>query len=135
VAMQDRRCVDEGKCYPTNHVAAVIDNCLDAEADAEALRSAGFVDVYWFHGVEAFVAIQAASRYDGSFIRALRWICELGDEGEVREHLFDVLYSGGSVLIVNAATPLQVRHVCNILALRHAHDLQSLELLTVEHLP
>jgi hypothetical protein len=116
-------------------VAVVIDNRLDAEADAEALRSAGFVDVHWFHGVEAFVAIQAASRHDGPFIRALRWICELGDEGEAREHLFDALYRGGSVLIVNAATPLQARHVCDILALRHAHDLRRLGLLTVEHVP
>jgi hypothetical protein len=133
--MQDRRRVDKGPCYATNHVAAVIDDRSDAEAAAEALRSAGFVDVHRFHGVEAFVAIQAASRYEGLFIRALRRICELGDESEVREHLLDALYRGGSVLIIYAATPLQIRHVCDILARCHARDLWRLGLLTVEHSP
>src|SRR5262245_55681159 len=105
--MHERRRIGEGTSYPANHVAAVIDNCSDAEAAVEALRSAGFVDIHRFHGVEAFVAIQAACRYDGPLIRALRRVYELCDEAGVCQYLLAALYRGGSVLIVYAATPLQ----------------------------
>jgi hypothetical protein len=127
--------MDEGTGCPTTHVAAVMDTCSDTEAAVAALRRAGFVAIHQFHGVEAFVAIQAASRYESPLIRAVRRVCELGDEGRVRHYLLAALYRGGSVLFVSAATPLQGRHICDILARRHAHYLWRLGDLTVEHVP
>jgi hypothetical protein len=127
--------MDEGIRHPANYVAAVIDTCSDTEAAVNALRSMGYLDIHWFHGVEVFVAIQAASRYENSLIRALRRVCEVGDDGEVRQYLLSALYRGGCVVVIYVPTPLQARHVCNILARRHVHDLWRLGDQIAVHVP
>ena len=133
--MPERKCVAEGTCYPTNHVGAVIDNRADAEAAAEALQRAGFADVHQFHGAEAFVAIQAASRHENALVRTWRRVREFSDEGEVQKIFLSALYRGGSVLITYAATDQHAQQVSDILSRHHAHDVWYLGALTVEHLP
>lgn len=132
--MPERKCVHEGTCYPTNHVSAVIDLRVDAEAAAEALRRAGFADVEIFHGQPAYMAIRNASKHGAAFVRAWRRIRDFGEEGELHQHYFSTLRHGSSYIIVYTATAEQTRHVRDILVMHHGHDIWRLGAWTEERL-
>lgn len=133
--MTERKCVREGTCYPTNHLGAVIDRRLDAEAAADALRGAGFEDVQLFHGEEAYTAIRDATQHDNAFTRAWRRLRDHGDEGELHQHFLSTLRRGSSWLIAYADTPEQAHRARDILGMYHAHDIWFLGAWTVERLP
>src|SRR5215469_7381128 len=92
--MRERACVHEGTCYPTNHVTAAFDGQKDAEGAGAALRGAGFADVGLFHGQEAYVAIQAASKHVAALTRVWRRLRDLGED-ELREQYLATLRRGG----------------------------------------
>src|SRR5260221_2080405 len=54
--MPDRKCVRAGTCYPTNYVGALVDRRPDAEAAAQAMRSARITDVELIHVEESLCA-------------------------------------------------------------------------------
>src|SRR5262245_8052851 len=100
--MRESVCVHEGTCYPSNHVTAAFDSRTEADAAAAALAKAGFIDVGLFHGLDAYQAIQDASRRSASLTRVWRRFRRVGGEGEQREHFLATLRAGGSYLIVRA---------------------------------
>jgi hypothetical protein len=132
--MRERACMHEGTCYPTNHIIAAFNWRPDAEDAGAALRSAGFDDVALFHGEEAYVAIQDASRHEAALVRAWRRLRDLGGEGEIHRRYLLTLRDGGSYLIVRADTAEQASQVRDILVLHHAHEIWRLGAWTLERL-
>lgn len=132
--MRERACMHEGTCYPTNHIIVAFNWRPDAEDAGAALHSAGFDDVALFHGEEAYVAIQDASRREPAFTRAWRRLRDLGGEGALHRRYLLTLRDGGSYLIVRADTTEQASQVRDILVLHHAHEIWRLGAWTLERL-
>jgi hypothetical protein len=131
--VRERPCIHEGICYPTNHVSAAFDSRAEAEEAGAALRAAGFADVGLFHGRDAYVAIQDATRHEGALTRVWRRLRDLGED-EPHEQYLATLREGGSYLIVHADTAEQASHARDVLAPHHAHDIWRLGAWTLERL-
>jgi hypothetical protein len=134
VTVRERACMHEGTCYPTNHVTAAFDGQQDAEDAGAALRGAGFADIGLFHGREAYVAIQDASKHIAAVTRVWRRLRDLGED-QPHEYYLAILRRGGSYLIVRADTPEQAARARDLLASHHAHDIWYLGAWTLERLP
>jgi hypothetical protein len=128
------KCIQEGTCYPTNHVCAVIDQEAETEGAVEALRAAGFANIRLFRGQEAYTAIRRRSGQDNALWRVWRRVRDLGTEGEIHQLYLATLRRGGSYVLVYASTRDQVDLARAILAAHHAHAIWHLGPWTMERL-
>jgi hypothetical protein len=132
---RESKCVHDGTCYPANHVCAKFDEKADAKAAVGALQTAGFTDVEWFQGAQAYEAIQDRSGQENVLLRIWRQIRDVGTEGDLHRLYLATLRAGGALVTVYAHPHERVEVARAILAAHHAQSIWYLGAWAMERLP
>jgi hypothetical protein len=133
--MHEDQCIHDGTCYPTNHLCAAFTDDADVSSAVAALHAAGFADLEWFHGAEAYDAIQQRRAQLPAILRVWRAVRNVGTEGDLHRLYLTTLRQGGSLVIVAAGSNARVEQARTILAGHHANPIWYLGAWAMERLP